>query len=43
VFLHFIPAGTEDLVRPEAWAELFGAPELEGLTYGEVRVTGVDG
>jgi hypothetical protein len=43
VFLHFIPAGTEDLVRPEAWATLFDAPELEGLTYGEVRVTGVDG
>lgn len=39
VFLHFIPEGAEDLVRPETWADLFDAPELAGLRYSEVRVT----
>lgn len=29
LFLHFIPAGVADLVRPENWARLFGVPELE--------------
>jgi hypothetical protein len=28
LFLHFIPRGTSELVRPEAWARLFGIPEL---------------
>ncbi len=28
LFLHFIPAGTAELVRPEEWARLFGIREL---------------
>ncbi|MGH9603463.1 MAG: hypothetical protein ACRD24_13865 [Terriglobales bacterium] len=28
LFLHFIPRGTAELVRPENWARLFGIPEL---------------
>ncbi len=32
LFLHFIPAGTRDMLKPENWAELLAIPELEGLT-----------
>ncbi|MDQ3171794.1 MAG: hypothetical protein M3Q55_16790 [Acidobacteriota bacterium] len=31
LFFHYLPAGTRDLVAPEKWADLFGAPELTGL------------
>ena len=30
LFFHYIPAGTRDLVAPDKWAGLFGAPELAG-------------
>jgi hypothetical protein len=35
LFLHYVPAGTRDLVRPERWAALYDAPELEGVLCGE--------
>ncbi len=35
LFFHYVPAGTRDLVCPDKWAELFGAPELAGIV--EVR------
>lgn len=31
LFLHYYPAGAENLVRPHKWAEHFGWPELEPL------------
>jgi hypothetical protein len=31
LFLHYFPAGCEDLVRPEGWARHFALPELEAL------------
>lgn len=31
LFFHYIPAGTRELVSPDKWAGLFGAPDLEGL------------
>jgi hypothetical protein len=34
LFLHFIPKGTAELVRPNNWARLFGIPELGALSYG---------
>ena len=32
LFLHFIPKGTAELVRPKNWARLFDIPELGGLS-----------
>jgi hypothetical protein len=34
LFLHFIPRGAAELVRPENWARLFGVTELSGLSEG---------
>ncbi|MBA3948835.1 MAG: hypothetical protein H0X44_02695 [Acidobacteria bacterium] len=31
LFFHYIPAGTRDLVSPQKWASIFGAPELAGM------------
>ena len=31
LFFHFIPRGSAGVLRPEAWAELFGIPELSEL------------
>jgi hypothetical protein len=28
LFLHFIPRGAAEIVRPENWARLFDMPEL---------------
>lgn len=28
LFLHFVPAGARDIVRPRRWPEIFGMPEL---------------
>jgi hypothetical protein len=32
LFLHYIPKGTAQLVRPKNWARLFGNPELSVLS-----------
>lgn len=32
LFFHFIPRGTAELVKPKAWARLFGIPELDRLS-----------
>lgn len=34
LFLHFIPRGTRDLLRPETWAARFGLPELAAVAGG---------
>ena len=31
LFLHYVPAGTRDASRPQAWAQLFGEAAFEGL------------
>jgi hypothetical protein len=32
LFLHYIPKGAAELVKPKNWARLFGIPELGGLS-----------
>jgi hypothetical protein len=34
LFLHYIPKGAAELIRPNTWARLFGIPELSGLSDG---------
>lgn len=31
LFLHYVPAGSREVSRPQNWARMFGVPELEGL------------
>jgi hypothetical protein len=32
LFFHYVPVGTRDLVCPDRWADLYDAPQLEGLS-----------
>ena len=34
LFLHFVPKGTMELVKPENWAEIFAVPQLAGQVHG---------
>lgn len=38
LFMHFIPAGTKDLVQPRNWADIFGVPELNGIPEVDKRI-----
>jgi hypothetical protein len=38
MFLHYIPAGSSELVNPTKWSEIFGIPELAGLEVAASRI-----